>query len=336
MKSIQFPSVAFFLILFSTFAYSMRAIAQSKVSASLGAGAQAEPGSDAEQEGSTQRIHELEASLRDAQEVIAQQRKVLLESELASRRAHSIIDMFVLQPARFPSGDWRPAETRFEDCWFVTSDGVRLHGWYARHRAPQAIVLYLHGNAGNLTHRAPLVDLLHDRLRASVLVFDYRGYGRSEGAPMVDGLVLDARAARQYLAKRESVAADEMILIGRSLGGAVAVELAANDGARALVLESTFASLREVAAAHYPKWAADLVVPDRLDSAACIGKYEGPLLMSHGDADRTIPYAQGRRLFSLANEPKKFFRIRGGDHNDPQPPAYFQELERFVTGAVDR
>ena len=122
----------------------------------------------------------------------------------------------------------------------------------------------------------------------------------------------------------------DIILLGRSLGGAIAVQLAADDGARALVLQSTFASLREAAEAFYPQWAVRLLVSDQLNSAAKIGEYGGPLLLSHGDADRTIPYQQARQLFQRANEPKTFVRIPGGDHNDPQTEQYYRQLERFV------
>src|SRR5439155_17149604 len=126
---------------------------------------------------------------------------------------------------------------QFEDAWFEADDGTRLHGWFAEAKNPRAVVLHTHGNAGNVTHRAPLLELFRERLRASILVFDYRGYGRSEGTPDEKGILADARAARRWLAKRAGVAESDVVLHGTSLGGGVAVDLAARDGARGLVLE---------------------------------------------------------------------------------------------------
>jgi fermentation-respiration switch protein FrsA (DUF1100 family) len=220
----------------------------------------------------------------------------------------------------------------FEDCWFQSVDGIRLHGWYLKQDDPQAVILDIHGNAGNLTHRAAMAAQLRQRLRASILVFDYRGYGRSEGVPTIEGIVRDARAARDYLARRERMAPEAIVLLGRSLGGAVAVALASEEGARGLVLESTFSSLHDVAASHYPELLVNLLVAERLDSVSKIAKYRGPLLQSHGDADRTISFKLGRKLFEAANEPKTFVVIPGGDHNDSQTEDYYRQLERFVAG----
>jgi fermentation-respiration switch protein FrsA (DUF1100 family) len=147
-----------------------------------------------------------------------------------------------------------------------------------------------------------VLRLYRDRLNASVLVFDYRGYGKSEGTPSEAGLLADARAARRWLAARTGVAERDIVVVGKSLGGGVAVDLAAKDGARALILESTFPSLPEVAAHHVPWLPTHWLMNTRLNSVAQIGNYHGPLLQSHGDADRTIPYEMGRKLFDAANE----------------------------------
>jgi uncharacterized protein len=170
---------------------------------------------------------------------------------------------------------------------------------------------------------------LQNELHVSALIFDYRGYGRSDGAPTVEGVVEDARAARSFLAQRASIKESEIVVAGRSLGGAVAVRLAGDDGARGLILESTFSSLRDVAALHYPRLAW-LVPPDRLDSDSAISRYKGPLLQSHGDADGTIPFTLGQKLFEAANGPKKFVKIPGGEHNDSQTDEYRAELRRFL------
>jgi fermentation-respiration switch protein FrsA (DUF1100 family) len=173
------------------------------------------------------------------------------------------------------------------------------------------------------------VKYLQKDLRAATLIFDYRGYGRSEGTPTVAGILQDARAARKWLAGRAAVNESQIVLMGNSLGGAVAVDLAGRDGARGLVLESTFSSLADVAAQHYPKLAW-LVPADKLNSVARIGQYRGPLLQSHGDADGTIPYALGRKLFEAAPGAKQFVRVARGDHNDPPSAEYLRQLERFI------
>ncbi len=172
--------------------------------------------------------------------------------------------------------------------------------------------------------------ILHDRLGVSSLVFDYRGFGRSEGKPSEAGVLANARAARAWLARRAGVNENQIVLMGRSLGGAVAVDLAATDGPRALVLESTFTSMPDVAKTMFPLLPVRLLMQTQLNSVAKIGQYHGPLLQSHGTADRLIPYAVGRRLFDAANEPKQFVPIAGGDHNDPQTDEYYAALSEFL------
>jgi fermentation-respiration switch protein FrsA (DUF1100 family) len=261
---------------------------------------------------------------------VAEQQAIIREHAL-SDGAHSVEEMLALFPAPFPQGDWSPAEGTFEDCWFTAVDGVRLHGWWLPHAEPRAVLLHVHGNAGNITHRAAMAEFLHDEFGVSVLLFDYRGYGRSEGRPTIEGLIRDAEAARDYLAVREGMPPDSIVLHGTSLGGAIAVQLAADGGARGLILESTFSSLKEVSKAHYPELLVNLLVADRLDSATAIASYEGPLLQCHGAADRTIPFDQGEELFAAANEPKTWIAMPGLDHNDGPSKEYFTALEEFLS-----
>src|SRR5262249_10423890 len=148
-------------------------------------------------------------------------------------------------PAPYPQGDWDAADLIHEDAWFQSQDGTRLHGWFCPAQNPRAVVLYTHGNAGNVAGLKWTARLLQEKLRVSVLVFDYRGYGRSAGTPSEEGILADARAARRWLAARTGVAERDLVLLGRSLGGAVAVDLAARDGARGLILENTFTSMTE-------------------------------------------------------------------------------------------
>jgi fermentation-respiration switch protein FrsA (DUF1100 family) len=242
----------------------------------------------------------------------------------------SVESSAIFQPSRYPEGNWQPAGLKFEDAWFASADGTRLHGWYVPHEQARATVLYCHGNGGNVACWADAARTLHDRVGASVMLFDYRGYGRSEGKPSEPGVLADARAARAWLAQREGIAENQIVLMGRSLGGAVAVDLAAADGARALVLESTFTSIPDVAQTMFPLLPVHLLMQTQFNSAKKIANYHGPLLQSHGTADRLIPYSIGARLFHAANEPKLIFTIPGGDHNDPQTEQYYQVLATFL------
>ena len=235
-------------------------------------------------------------------------------------------------PSPYPEGNWHPVGLRFEDVHFSSADGTPLHGWYVPHEQARGAVLFCHGNAGNITHRAEILRRLHDVSRVTVFIFDYRGYGRSKGRPKEAGVLADARAARDWLSRREGAEPGRLILMGESIGGAVAVDLAAEKGARGLILESTFTSLRDVAAYHLPWLPVRHLMRTRLDSLAKIKDYHGPLLQSHGDSDTIVPYLFGERLFEAANEPKQFITFRGGDHNDLRGAAYYAKLGEFVAG----
>ncbi len=239
----------------------------------------------------------------------------------------------------FPTreGDWNPDWFTFEDAHFTAPDGVRLHGWYLEHDNPRAVILFAHGNGGNQSHRAPMLEKLRREMRATVMIFSYRGYGKSEGRPDEPGILADARAARAWLANRAGVAEREIVLMGRSLGGGVAVDLAARDGARALILESTFTSLPDTAAHHYPWLPVRWVMRTRLDSISKIKNYHGPLLQSHGTGDTIVPFELGRHLFDAAPSPEKqFVTLPGLDHNDPQTDVFYQALDAFLESIAAR
>jgi len=232
-------------------------------------------------------------------------------------------------PSVYPDGFWDPPGLEFEDAWFTAADGTKLHGWYVPHDNPRAVLLFAHGNAGNISHRYDLLQDLHE-LGVATLAFDYRGYGRSSGEPSEAGVLADARAARKWLAQKAGVGEADIVLMGESLGGGVTVDLAANDGARGLILENTFTSLPDVAAHHYPWLPVRMLMRTRLDSAAKIGQYHGPLLQLHGDADTIIPYSIGQQLFAAANQPKTFVTIPRGDHNDQRTPEAIRAIDAFL------
>jgi fermentation-respiration switch protein FrsA (DUF1100 family) len=238
------------------------------------------------------------------------------------------LEPFVYQPRPLPAEILDRGGTP-ESAWITSADGTLLHGFYAHQDSPIAVVLYCHGNAGNVADREQILKLFHVSFKASVLVFDYRGYGKSEGRPDEAGILADARAARKWLAERNGVAETDVVLVGRSLGGAVAVDLAL-DGARGLVLESTFTALTDVADHHLWPLPGGALLRTKLHSAGKVGAYRGPLLQSHGTADATVPFSLGQKLFAAANEPKRFIAIPGGEHNDPPTRAYLSALWEFL------
>ena len=236
----------------------------------------------------------------------------------------------VYQPTPFPEAVEVPADIPCEDAWFTAADGTALHGWFFDHPNPRAVALFCHGNAGNIASRGQAMWLLNQRHGLAIMTFDYRGYGKSEGSPSEQGILADARAARHWLAERTGVAESDIVLMGRSLGGAVAVDLAAKDGARGLVLASTFSSLPDAAQQHVPWALPHLNMTQRLNSAAKIRDYSGPLLQSHGDADEVIPLALGKKLHEAAPGPKQWIIIPGGKHNDPQSEEYRLAFDAFI------
>lgn len=250
-------------------------------------------------------------------------------SDEVLENAPMLEDLLLFYPSKHPEGNWKPENLEFEDVWITTPDKVKIHAWYCPAKKPRAIVLFAHGNAGNLSDRAELVSYFQNKLNITTLIFDYRGYGRSEGTPSTKGALVDARAAADYLAKREKVKAEKLVFLGRSLGGAILVQLAGDLQPRGLIIESSFSSLKAVAKRHYPKLAW-VVSRNKLDSKTAIGKYDGSLLQSHGDWDQVVPIALGRELYEAANQPKQFVTIANGGHNDAPPKSYYETLASFL------
>lgn len=250
-------------------------------------------------------------------------------SNRSSNKQPSLDEQLLFFPTKHPGGNWKPSNLQFEDIYFQSEDGTKLHGWYCPRDKPRGIVLLAHGNAGNVSTRVNWLRYLQNQAKLSVLIFDYRGYGRSEGVATVEGVVKDSQAARAKLCELAKVEADQLILMGESLGGAIVIELAAEVAPRGLVVQSTFSSFRDVADFHYPKlsW---LVPPGKLHSVDRISKYRGPLLQSHGSLDQTIPFRLGQKLFQAANEPKQFIEIKQADHNNWITDAYKRQLDEFI------
>ena len=224
----------------------------------------------------------------------------------------------------------------YEEAFFFTQDGLRLHGWYVPGRT-DVTWLWFHGNGGNISHRVDEMALIQQRLGVNQFIFDYQGYGRSEGRPTEQGTYRDARAALEYLQNRPDGAADRIVYFGRSLGAAVAVELATSQPPLGMVLVSPFASVGDMARLTTPffpvRWPVQWLVGNRYDSLARIGRVDRPLLILHGDQDQTVPVSQGKKLFEAANSPKQFRLLAGAGHNDTYSTGgaeYWDALTEFM------
>jgi len=202
----------------------------------------------------------------------------------------------------------------YQDVWVPTEDGVRLHGWYLPSAESERVLLFFHGNAGNISHRRDSIAIFH-RLGLDVLILDYRGYGQSSGSPSEDGLYRDAGAAWTWLTEERGLDPSQIIVFGRSLGAIVAARLAAETGPAAVILESGFSSARDAAHTLFPVLSRLVLLRYRLDAAAAVQQVRSPVLVLHSPDDEIIPYRLGRRLYEAANEPKRFVTLRGG-HND--------------------
>jgi fermentation-respiration switch protein FrsA (DUF1100 family) len=202
----------------------------------------------------------------------------------------------------------------YEDVWLDAGGGVRLHGWFVGRAAPNGVVLVLHGNAGSIALRLDWLRMFHDLGYAS-FISDYRGYGRSSGTPSEQGTYDDARLAWAHLTQARGFAPGDIVLLGESLGGAIAAYLAARESPRALILHSAFTSVPDVAAEIYRFLPVRWISRFDYDTRACLGEGRSPVLVAHSPSDEIIPFSHGRALYAAAPEPKAFIEIAGG-HND--------------------
>ena len=225
----------------------------------------------------------------------------------------------------------------FEDVFFDTADGRRLHGWFVPGRTETTIV-WFHGNAGNISHRVDNMAELHSHLGHGVFIFDYRGYGRSDGSPSEEGTYLDAEAALAYVEARSELASGRTVLFGRSLGCAVAVEMAARHSTDAVILESAFTSIQAMAKKHYPYIPGiGLLARTKYDALSRVGDVKAPVMVIHGDQDEIAPLEMGLELFEAANEPKRFHRITGAHHNDTYAVGgrlYYEAMASFMADSL--
>ncbi len=209
----------------------------------------------------------------------------------------------------------RDAAIEFEDVTLTTVDGVKIHAWYLPcDSSVQKVFLFCHGNAGNISHRLETIEFLN-QLGCALMIFDYRGFGRSEGEPSEEGIYADARACYDWLVNGKGFRPDDIIIFGRSLGGAVAVDLAAGVPCGGLVVESSFTSAADMARRIFPFLPTSFLLRYKFNTIDKIDDVNCPVLVTHSPDDDIVPYAMGKKLFERAREPKWFVRLSGG-HND--------------------
>ena len=223
----------------------------------------------------------------------------------------------------------------YEDVSLKASDGVKLHGWFIPSESPKGAVLILHGNGGNVSHRLETIAIFHN-LGYHALIIDYRGYGRSEGSPGEQGTYLDAEAAWRHLTEDRRVDPRGIVIFGRSLGSAVAAQLATEQQAAGLILESPFTSIPDMGSELYPFLPVRLLATIEYNTLERIKQVRCGVLIIHSPDDEIIPYSHGQKLFEAANEPKQFQEITGG-HNDGfirSGRVYTDCLEKFLESAT--
>ncbi len=236
----------------------------------------------------------------------------------------------------------------YEDVQLKTADGVRLNAWFIPTQDTSAerslrgekglhglTLLYCHGNGGNISHRVDRAEIYH-RLGLQTMLFDYRGYGRSEGTPNEKGTYEDAEAAWQYLTVEKKIPPSTIVLYGESLGCAVALEIALRHRPRALVMESGFTSTVAMAKRFFPQLPVDSIVKNRYDNLAKITRLQCPLLIMHSPSDQTIPFEMSEQLYAAAPGPKVLFKLRGshylGYHDTGS--AYPTALQNFLMASI--
>ncbi len=221
-------------------------------------------------------------------------------------------------------------DLEYEDVHFTALDGVRLHGWYIPSATPRASLLFCHGNGGNISHRTESIRQFHS-LNLNIFIFDYRGYGQSEGRLSEEGTYLDAQAAYRWL--KQKTPDLPLISFGRSLGTAIAVELALRENPDLLFFESGFKSVPSMGKELFPFLPVDSITTINYDNLSKIPKIDIPKLFIHSPNDDIIPYTQGRAVYEAALPPKEFVDI-SGTHNEgyiTSESNYLQAIDHFLT-----
>jgi len=220
------------------------------------------------------------------------------------------------------------ANLEYKDINFSTPDGITLHGWFIPYPGADLTFLLFHGNAGNVSHRIDKILLLREA-KVNVFIFDYRGYGNSQGRPSEKGIYIDAKAAYDYLVKERNINPDSIILHGTSLGCAAAINLASKEKIGGLIVEGSFSKGRDVAKRLYP-FLPSFVFSDSFNSLSKVKKITAPKLFIHSKNDEIIPFTLGKKLYASSSEPKRLAAIYGG-HNT----AFLDSREHYLTAVKE-
>ena len=235
-------------------------------------------------------------------------------------------------PARKITMTPEAARLEYEDINFIAEDGNQLHGWWIPHENPKGTVIVCHGNAGNIGDRVWVAADFH-LLGLNVFLFDYRGYGNSKGLTSEKGIYRDARAAYEVVRTKHNDAEDiPVVVYGRSLGGAVAIQLALDKPVKGVIVESSFTSTVDMGKKLYPLLPVKLFCRDRYYASEKISRIDVPVVIAHSPDDHLIPFSMGKELYAQANEPKQFFELTGG-HNDSgwsTSKHYWEGLKAYI------
>jgi len=213
----------------------------------------------------------------------------------------------------------------YEEVYFGTADGLKLNAWFIPNSPADLTVLFLHGNAGNLSHRLESIDVLY-KLGVNVFIVDWRGYGKSEGSPTEEGLYSDALSSYNYLVEDKKIAPESIVVYGKSLGANVAVDLASKVKIKALICDSGFTSAQDMGRVIYPFLPVKLFINIKYDAVSKIKNIACPKLIIHSRDDEIIPYKLGKKLFQVAASPKQFLELTGS-HNE----AMFTDRDKFAS-----
>ena len=245
-------------------------------------------------------------------------------------------DLFIFQPATWEDRNWAQLSgLPLEEVWLPVDETVTVFGWFIDAGPTTPVLLWCHGNAGNVSHRLENIRQLYQR-GISVMIFDYRGYGQSTGEPSEAGLYQDALASYDYLIQQRRISPERLIIFGRSLGSSVAGEVAIRRTSAGLMLEGSFPSIQAMSDHHYFGLPAQWFMDVDFNLAQKVRMLQVPLLVIHGEQDSIVPMALGRQVFEAAQEPKRWYAVSGAEHNDVPfvgGESYYREMDLFIQRA---
>lgn len=248
-------------------------------------------------------------------------------------------DLFVFQPSAWDDRNWAQLSgLPLEEVWLPVDEVVTVFGWFVNAGPTNPVLLWCHGNAGNVSHRLENIRQLYQR-GISVMIFDYRGYGRSTGVPSEAGLYQDALTSYDYLIHHRRISPERLIIFGRSLGSVVAGEVAVKRPVAGLIIEGSFPSIQAMSDQHYWGLPARWLMDVEFNLAEKIHALHVPLLVIHGEQDSIVPMALGRQVFDAAHEPKRWYVVSGAEHNDVPyvgGEPYFREIDTFIQRVLSK